>query len=228
MDHQPMRHEFKHLVNSLEVAAIRQRLAAVMSRDKHAGLDGSYRVRSLYFDNFDDLALQQKLDGVSRREKFRLRYYDDMNDHIRLEKKVKVNKMSYKESAWLTRAEAELLMAGSVSWLLDRPEPVLHDLYVKIKTQLLKPKAQIFYHREAFIYPAGNVRITIDSQIRSGLFATDFFNPDPATLKADLDGHSVIEVKFDNFLPGIITDIIQIGNRQSTALSKYMICRITG
>ena len=51
------------------------RLGKLFPRDGHAGPDGSYRVTSLYFDTPYDTALREKLDGVDRREKFRLRYY---------------------------------------------------------------------------------------------------------------------------------------------------------
>lgn len=228
MIEQTLRHEYKHLINQLELETLRRRLSAVMKRDTHSGIDGTYIVRSLYFDNYNDKVLQEKLDGISRREKFRLRYYNQETDRVRLEKKFKINNRSGKISALLSRTEAEQLLAGSTSWLLERPEPVLHELYAKMTSELLRPKAQVVYQREAFSFPAGNVRITLDSQIRTGLFSTDYFCGDLSMLTAEMQGQAIMEVKFDAFLPGFITDIIQIGSRQSSALSKYAICRITG
>ena len=57
--------------------AIRQRLRAVMKPDQFAGADGRYVVRSIYFDNMDDKALREKINGAQKREKFRIRYYND-------------------------------------------------------------------------------------------------------------------------------------------------------
>lgn len=61
------RHEVKHEISSMDIYILRQRLKAVMMPDSHAR-DGRYKVRSLYFDNLDDKALREKLDGVNIRE----------------------------------------------------------------------------------------------------------------------------------------------------------------
>ena len=69
------RHEWKHEINQADLLVLRQRLRAVARPDPHA-VDGRYLIRSLYFDNAADKALWEKLDGISRREKFRIRYYN--------------------------------------------------------------------------------------------------------------------------------------------------------
>ena len=68
------RHEWKHEITFCDMLAIRQRMRAIAKADRHA-YEGSYGIRSLYFDNLTDKALREKLDGVNRREKFRIRYY---------------------------------------------------------------------------------------------------------------------------------------------------------
>lgn len=84
------RHEWKHEINLSDMIALRSRLRAVAQTDPHA-VDGSYEVRSLYFDNLSDKALREKIDGVNNREKFRLRYYDKDTSLIHLEKKSRQN-----------------------------------------------------------------------------------------------------------------------------------------
>lgn len=69
------RHELKHEINLSDLIAVRQALKAAAKPDQHAS-GGKYRVRSLYFDNLRDKALREKLEGLSHREKFRIRYYD--------------------------------------------------------------------------------------------------------------------------------------------------------
>ena len=64
------RHEWKHVLNIGDLLILRQRLRAIMESDPHA-IDGKYQIRSLYFDNLDDKALREKIDGVNMREKFR-------------------------------------------------------------------------------------------------------------------------------------------------------------
>lgn len=59
------RHEWKHEITAFDVLCLRRRLSAVMQPDPHAS-NGRYLVRSLYFDDLRDQALQDKLNGVSR------------------------------------------------------------------------------------------------------------------------------------------------------------------
>ena len=81
----PMRHEWKHQISPPEDLVLSGRLRRLFPHDRHAGADGSYRVTSLYLDTPYDAALREKLDGVDRREKFRLRYYGDDPAWLKLE-----------------------------------------------------------------------------------------------------------------------------------------------
>jgi len=111
-----LRHERKHPINPADCFALRARLRLIAGYDYHAGADGKYKVRSLYFDNPDDMALRQKLDGVDNREKFRIRYYDNDPSFIRLEKKTKINGLCGKRCAVLTREQCEYLIHGNIQW----------------------------------------------------------------------------------------------------------------
>ena len=90
MNETAYRHEWKHIIGASDMITIRQRLRAVAKVDANA-VDGKYLIRSLYFDNLSDQALREKLDGVNRREKFRIRYYNGDTSEIHLEKKSKYN-----------------------------------------------------------------------------------------------------------------------------------------
>ena len=57
------RHELKYKIHFSEYLAIRQRLRSVMRPDPHAGADGTYQIRSIYFDNVYDKALRERLTG---------------------------------------------------------------------------------------------------------------------------------------------------------------------
>ena len=127
----PMRHEYKHQISPSEDLVLSGRLRRLFAHDAHAGPDGSYRITSLYFDTPYDGALREKLDGVDRREKFRLRYYGDDPAWLKLEKKFKMNGLCGKRSARLSREEGERLLAGELGFLLEREEPLLAELYHK-------------------------------------------------------------------------------------------------
>lgn len=220
------RHEWKHEINMADLYAIRARLKVVARGDPHAK-DGKYFIRSLYFDNLSDKALREKIDGVDRREKFRIRYYNNDTSFIKLEKKSKVNGLETKYSAPLTKEEAQRIVCGDYEFLRESQHSLLQEFYYKIRYQGLKPKTIVDYTREPFIYGPGNVRVTFDYNIRTGLTCTDFLNPDCVTIPAG-DQIVILEVKWDEFLPSIIKSAVQMPGRRVTAFSKYAQCRIYG
>ena len=205
---------------------LRQRLSALAKRDDHA-INGRYEIRSLYFDNADDKALREKIDGINIREKFRIRYYNGDTSLIHLEKKSKRNGLGAKEMAVLTEAEAQSIVDGNLDWMPSSGRPLVQELYSKMKSQGLKPRTIVDYIREPFVYPPGNVRVTLDHNIRTGLGCTDFLNPRCVTVPAG-DASVILEVKWDEFLPDIIRDAIQLPGRRVSAFSKYAQCRIYG
>ena len=220
------RHEWKHEINAGDRIAIRQRLRAVAQADPHA-VNGQYRIRSLYFDDPKDRALREKIDGVNMREKFRIRYYNDDTSIIHLEKKCKVNGLCSKFSAPLTPEEARSIAEGETCWMRDCDRPLLQELYVKMQNRRLEPKVIVDYTREPFIYGPGNVRVTIDYDIRTGLGGTDFLNPECTTIPA-ADDPIILEVKWDEYLPDIIRDAVDLKGRRASAFSKYAACRMYG
>ncbi len=218
------RHEWKHEITLSDMITLRQRLQAIAHPDEHA-LDGKYGIRSLYFDNADDKALREKLDGVNIREKFRVRYYNGDTSLIFLEKKSKTGSLGSKKKALLTKEEAQALANGCFDWMPGHQDMLVQEFYRKINSQGLRPKTIVDYIREPYTYAPGNVRITIDYHIRTGLFHTDFLNPECPTIP--IEGSPIIlEIKWDAWLPDIIRDAIQLTNRHSSAFSKYAACRI--
>ena len=219
------RHEWKHEITYADLISIRQRLRAVAETDPHAK-DGKYLIRSLYFDNIKDKALREKVDGVDRREKFRIRYYNgDPTAVIHLEKKSKLNGLGTKYSAPLTMDEAQKIVDGDIDWMMDSPHSLIQELYCKMRYQGMKPRTIVDYTREPYIYRPGNVRVTFDYGIRTGLRSTDFLDPGCVTIPAG-DAGIILEVKWDEFLPSIIRDAVQTPGRRVCAFSKYAQCRI--
>ncbi len=222
----PLRHEWKHPISPADAEALRRRLGAVMRRDPFN--PGPYQVRSLYFDNPYDKALQEKLDGLEIREKFRIRYYNEDESFIRVEKKGKRNSLCTKEMAPITKAQCLALLAGDTGWMLETNNPLLIEFHAKQRYQLLRPRTLVVYMREAFVFAPGNVRITIDSDIRSGLSATSLFDRQLPLLPAGDARPTVLEVKYDAFLPDLIRDLIQTPGRHTQSFSKYAACRFVG
>ena len=220
------RHELKHELNMSDLISIRQRLRAVAMPDPHAE-GGRYLIRSLYFDNLNDRALREKIDGVNMREKFRIRFYNHDTSLIHLEKKSKRNGLGTKYSEVLSAEEAQRIVDGDVGWMMESGRSLVQELYLKMRYQGLRPKTIVDYTREPFIYRPGNVRVTFDYDIRTGIRGTDFLNPDCIMIPAG-DAPILMEVKWDEFLPSIIKSAVQMPGRRVTAFSKYAQCRIYG
>lgn len=218
------RHELKHDVTTADMIAIRQRLRAVATADPHA-VDGKYLIRSLYFDTPTDRALIEKQNGVSRRQKFRIRYYNGDMSAIHLEKKCKVGGLGCKLSADLTRDQAQSIVDGDIGWMEQSDNELIRELYTRMVSEMLRPKVIVDYTREPFVYGPGNVRVTLDYNIRTGLNSTDFLNTECITIPA-AKGICIMEVKWDEYLPGIIRDVIQLPHTITGSFSKYEACRL--
>lgn len=219
------RHEIKHEISFSDMLIIRHRLNAVAYPDPHT-VNGKYHIRSLYFDTLGDKALMEKINGMSRREKFRIRYYNGDTTVIHLEKKSKIDNLGNKQNAPLTAEQAQSIVDGDIEWMIHSEFPLIRELYSKMQTQDIAPKTIVDYTREPFIYPAGNVRVTLDYHIRSGLRCTDFLNLDCVTVP--ISDSIILEVKWDEFLPDIIRDAVSLADRREGAFSKYAACRIYG
>lgn len=219
-----LRHEFKHQISPGEDLVLSQRLRKLFPHDKYAGPGGSYRITSLYFDTPYDSAYKEKLDGVDNREKFRLRYYGTDTSFIRLEKKFKRKGLCGKRSVSLIQDQAEKILRGDYEFLLKSADPLLIELYSKIRGKGLRPKTIVCYDREAFVYAPGNVRITLDRNLYTGLGSIDFLNTEIKGIKA-MDASRVLEVKYDEFLPELVRMAVQVPGRQAGACSKYALCR---
>lgn len=218
------RHEQKIEITYVDMLVLRQRLKVVMQKDSHAA-DGRYEIRSLYFDNMNDKAFREKMDGVNIREKFRIRYYNGDTSLIKLEKKSKINGLCLKESVRLTVEQTKAILNGDYTWMTKCEEPLVREFYLKIKQNGLRPKTIVDYIREPFIFGPGNVRITLDYNIRTGMTATDFLDASCVTVPI-ADHPYILEIKWDEYLPDMVKDIIQLNNGRIGAFSKYAACRM--
>lgn len=221
------RHEYKHSLNYLDYQVLKSRLSAVLPHDSNTDEHGEYVIRSLYFDTPGDCALREKIDGVNRREKFRIRRYNNDSNLLRLEKKCKANGLCYKKTIPISREELSSIIEGDLRWMARDERELVVDLYSKMTGQMLRPKTIVDYIREPFVYDAGNVRITLDRNIRTGLLSTDFLNDELPTIFAG-DEIVLLEVKYDAFIPDFITKLLQLQSRRASACSKYALSRIYG
>jgi len=222
-----LRHELKHRISYEDYLIIKNRLSEIAEYDEHADKNGSYVIHSLYFDNIYDKALREKLDGTDCREKFRIRYYNNEHSYIRLEKKSKIHGLCDKRSAGLSKEEVIKICNGDIAFLRKSDNALLQELYAKMRYQLLKPRCLVDYERTACVYKPGNVRVTFDRNIRTGLYHNRLFETDIITAPAQA-AIIILEVKYDAFLPEIIEKAVRVPDRRAEAFSKYAVCRRYG
>lgn len=218
------RNEVKFEISSFDMITLRSQLSAVMQHDKYA-VNGSYEISSLYFDNLYDTALKEKINGISVREKFRIRIYNNDQDFIKLERKYKNNSLGNKTSVILSRKQAEDIISGNISFLAESNDEVFNSFYVSLRQNMLIPKVIVSYSREPFVFKPGNVRVTLDYNLRTSNEVTRFFDSSRIDIPAKYSPN-IMEVKWDNYLPDVIKDIIRLEYGYSNAFSKYASSRM--
>ncbi len=217
------RHELKYLINRGDQALLRQRLAAVMGPDPHA-VQGIYKIRSLYFDDYWQSAYAEKRMGSTGRRKYRIRIYNDSDRLIRLECKRKEEQVVSKRSASLSREECDRIRAGEYAFLLRREETLCREFYYQLHSRLLRPRVIVDYEREPYVWEAGDVRVTFDTDVRACSGWGELFDPRlPMTYVLE-PGKRVLEVKFTEFLPGVIRRLLPGRAQELAAVSKYALC----
>ncbi|MHB1314860.1 MAG: polyphosphate polymerase domain-containing protein [Christensenellales bacterium] len=219
------RHELKYYINEYQHKLLQTQLKATLPYDENANKQGEYHIRSLYFDDIYESALMTKVDGEDERTKYRIRIYKKSDEQIKLERKGKTGGYTHKEDVTLTREDCDSIIAGDMAVLLNYDSPAARGMYLESRLHLMKPVVIVDYMREAYVFPAENVRITFDKHIQSGLKSTDLFNFNIPMFSVLDDYDMVLEVKYDELLPAYIRGIIQIKSMQRAAISKYAICR---
>lgn len=219
------RHELKFKISNAAAEVLKQKLSLIMSKDNNAYYkDGSYLIKSLYFDNINSDSYYEKMDGVLYRKKYRIRIYNEDDSFIRLEKKMKHNNMTAKEQMLISKDIYSKILNGKISEI-ENPKGLLLEFLGECRTKGLIPSIIVGYHRIAFIYPISDVRITFDSNISSGLYNYDLFDKKMPTYSVDEKGKQVLEVKFNEVLPLHIANILNDIPSCREAVSKFAICR---
>lgn len=218
------RAEDKYNCTEAELCMLQSRMEAALRPDVNEGGSEGYRISSLYFDDIRDSCLQDTVDGVNRRNKYRIRIYNDSLDVIKLEVKSKKDNRIQKRSKTISRAQMESLMRGECieDGASAKDPATLFNL--AIRTQGLRPKVIVTYERKAYVYEPGNVRITFDRNVRASS-RVEVFGQKNISYDFLREYDKVLEVKYDEFIPGFLLQLLELGNMQQSAYSKYQLCR---
>lgn len=222
------RFEQKYYVDAAQLRLLQARLAGLLSLDAHAG-ENYYEIRSVYFDDMDNTCYRKNESGVDDRAKYRIRAYNCSDLRIMLEKKIKQGGKTRKLSVPLTRQQCEVFLAGG-NLSLEQKEfktypPLLQQFCILVATRQMQPKVMVCYDRIPYIYPQGNVRVTFDLHISASGEFDGFFAQNLLKRPIMPTGQHLMEVKYDEFLPGFIRENLEIGSLSQTTFSKYYLCR---
>ena len=221
-----MRHELKYYLNDLQSHSLAQRLRFVLEIDKNGSPLHGYRVRSLYFDSLDDECLADKQAGFLQRKKIRLRTYgDEVGEYFRFEIKHKIGHLVAKESATVSKKDAQRIAEGDHRRLLKYGDPVLDRIYAIFATRTYRPKVIVDYNRLAFTLPALNIRLTLDREMHSNINHLDLFSTRRAFMPVILEGKQILEIKYDNFFPDYLRQLLSAVRTERMAISKYTLAR---
>lgn len=220
------RNEIKFIISKTMAEVLKQRLSLIMSVDTNSyNSDNSYLIRSLYFDNENSDAYYEKMDGVEYRKKYRIRIYNFDDKFIRLECKYKHNNMTSKDQILIDKELCSKIVYGKIEEIDLTKDNLLRQFALDYRLNRLEPSIIVDYNRVAFTYHVSEVRITFDSQIKSGMYNYNLFDKNATTYSVIDDNQMVLEVKFNEILPESIALILQTVPTFRQAFSKFAACR---
>jgi len=218
------RHEYKYLISRAGAELLRQRLPHVMQRDTHAGPTGQYTIRSLYFDDRDYSAFYEKVSGIDNRTKYRIRCYNYDVSFLKLEKKEKKGHLTRKTAQSISYADALALQTDTARQCPDHGEGLCEELRLWCRGSGARPVVLVDYDRTPFVCKNGNTRITLDENLRTKPYCGDLEGSSRAMIPVLEPDQVILEVKFDDFLPGYLSDALADIPKAPMAISKFALC----
>lgn len=221
------RHEVKYYLSPRDAFFLAQYFRRTMRVDPHAGADGKYWVRSVYFDTASNRDYYDKLIGCGIRRKIRLRIYDVSAGSAILERKSKRDAFVHKKSVRLGEFDAIKLLNNDYAFLGSMQSTIAESLYSSFCHEQLRPVILIDYSREAFELPFENIRITIDRKLQASTDVRGFFDKNLPCIDV-LDGmHCILEVKYRYAIPDYLRSLLSEIGPTNSSISKYVISRQT-
>lgn len=220
-----LRHEIKILLSYSEYMSLREKIKCVAEPDKYTTENGDYFIRSLYLDDIYNTAYVTKMNGVDNRKKYRIRCYNGSDSVIKFECKSKYKDRIHKVSFGITREQYDMFMDEKYDFLTTINHPLAMEVYGLIKRDGLSPSVIVDYDREAYTHPLSNTRLTFDKFLRSGINSFDMYDSNLDTMPIFPNDSVIFEVKYDEYIPAYIVDMIATLRGIKMSLSKFCLCK---
>lgn len=222
-----VRREEKYQLQLEEYFSYKQVINQILPNDTFSK-NGSYMVRSLYFDTIDDKDFFDKINEQNIRRKIRIRIYHPDDTTAKLELKQKENIFQKKRSLSVTKKDALAIIEGDIAVLLQYKNDFATEVYSIMASECYRPRCIVEYQREAFVAKENNIRLTFDTQIRATESSFDLFSNQLPLYTVSDDQQVIFEVKYDKFMLGYISDVIRQIDRRAISSSKYCLGRTIG
>lgn len=218
------RYELKYLLHHKQANEVLATIEPYVRRDENAGLDGFYKVSSLYLDSPDLTCYREKLDGEKFRRKVRVRCYGANPARAFIEIKQRMNLGVGKRRVTLPVVEAERRIHEICAGVYEGGDPVLDEVFLLAKRERLRPTVVVSYNRAAFFDAwRRDLRITLDRNLKCRTLDLSL-GGDPTRGRHCLPPDwRVLEVKFDKILPSWLCRALNRHDLQLQRVSKY--CR---
>lgn len=228
-----MRREYKYYIPEQFLDEFRKDITPFVARDEHLKSSRlpEYLVQSIYFDTPTFSTYTEKLAGIKKRMKFRVRVYNNPEPYSPafLEIKRKDTDFISKDRAlislkdiplFLRTGKLDLLHSSAASKMLNETSAINFLYYYNLYN--LKPTVQVNYYREAyFCGMRSGLRITIDKFLATAQTSSPSVFMQKNKLTPSLPGYFILEVKFFHTLPGWLGRVLTKYGVMRKAASKY-------
>lgn len=211
------RYELKYVLSLEQVNYLKEVLKDYMEIDKY----GMTSIESLYYDTPNYRLIRESIEGMSFKEKIRLRSYglNKPGKPVYLELKRKADGVVYKRRIETSpdkvdkfiNFESDDLNQGQISDEIK---------YFRNYYKSLVPSCLIIYDRVAYYERNGDLRLTIDYNPR---YRLDNLNLDTSLEGKSLlsDGGAILEIKAQDSIPLWLCNILDRGKIYKSSFSKY-------
>jgi len=227
------RYEFKYIISNQLAEQIESEVSYFMKYDGYVdpSMGNRYIVRSLYFENELFTNFNEKVDGMKKRKKYRLRTYSrnkEENSLFFLEEKGRINERTYKNRLKINNSDLELIFNAkkyAKAVLTSYPKnPLIRSFAYESIRKDLKPMILVDYLRRPYLNNHGLLfRATFDSNIKAILSQEIYPYTQNKSWKECRAGFTVLEVKFERSIPPWFHRIIQCYNLRRISISKMVI-----
>lgn len=212
-----MRKEIRYSINYVDYKRILTLLKITMAKDKNAKEDGTYKIKTIYFDNYNkEIAIKKKLD-INDVRKYRIRMYNDDDKNIFLERKTNVNGYILKKKEGIKKETVQNIIKGDIKELLEEEANLKTELYLNMNLKQIRPIFILQYERTAFTDEISKTRITIDKNIQSTTNCSKYFED----IEGPYNDKYILEIKYETYIPDYIKSIMTSINGKQVTKSKF-------